>query len=51
MEGRFESGADAELTFIGQPNVAERTLDNADPARRRAQLPRLRHVPQRACAA
>jgi cytochrome bd ubiquinol oxidase subunit I len=29
MEGRFESGARAELTFIGQPNVRERKIDNA----------------------
>jgi len=29
MEGRFESGADADLTFIGQPNVRERRIDNA----------------------
>jgi len=28
MEGRFESGPMAEITFIGQPNVAERRLDN-----------------------
>jgi cytochrome bd ubiquinol oxidase subunit I len=28
MEGRFESGPLAEITFIGQPNVAERRLDN-----------------------
>jgi cytochrome d ubiquinol oxidase subunit I len=28
MEGRFESGPAAELTLIGQPNVAERRLDN-----------------------
>jgi len=29
MEGRFESGAKAGLTFIGQPNVPERRIDNA----------------------
>jgi cytochrome d ubiquinol oxidase subunit I len=29
MEGRFESGARAELNLIGQPNVRERRLDNA----------------------
>lgn len=29
MEGRFESGPNAELTFIGQPNVEERRIDNA----------------------
>lgn len=29
MEGRFESGPMAELTFIGQPNVAARRIDNA----------------------
>ncbi len=29
MEGRFESGDNAELTFIGQPNVRERRIDNA----------------------
>ncbi|HEY5375973.1 MAG TPA: cytochrome ubiquinol oxidase subunit I [Polyangiaceae bacterium] len=29
MEGRFESGPDADLTFIGQPNVRERRIDNA----------------------
>jgi cytochrome d ubiquinol oxidase subunit I len=28
MEGRFRSGPMAEITFIGQPNVAERRLDN-----------------------
>ena len=28
MEGRFGSGPMAEITFIGQPNVAERRLDN-----------------------
>jgi len=28
MEGRFESGPNAEITFIGQPNVAERRIDN-----------------------
>ena len=28
MEGRFESGAFAPLAMIGQPNVAERKLDN-----------------------
>jgi cytochrome d ubiquinol oxidase subunit I len=28
MEGRFESGPRAELNLIGQPNVAERRLDN-----------------------
>lgn len=28
MEGRFESGPNAPLTMIGQPNVAERRLDN-----------------------
>jgi cytochrome d ubiquinol oxidase subunit I len=28
MEGRFESGPMAEITFIGQPNVRERRLDN-----------------------
>jgi cytochrome d ubiquinol oxidase subunit I len=29
MEGRFESGPRAPLAMIGQPNVAERKLDNA----------------------
>jgi cytochrome d ubiquinol oxidase subunit I len=29
MEGRFESGPNAHLTFIGQPNVRERRIDNA----------------------
>src|SRR5262249_15290244 len=28
MEGRFETGPMAEITFIGQPNVRERRLDN-----------------------
>ena len=28
MEGRFESGTMAGITLIGQPNVAERKLDN-----------------------
>ena len=28
MEGRFESGPMAGITLIGQPNVAERRLDN-----------------------
>ena len=28
MEGRFESGPMAEITFIGQPNVAEKRIDN-----------------------
>src|SRR5438552_2855874 len=28
MEGRFESGPHAPMTIIGQPNVAERRLDN-----------------------
>ncbi len=28
MEGRFESGPQAAITLIGQPNVAERRLDN-----------------------
>ncbi len=28
MEGRFESGPRAEIHLIGQPNVAERRLDN-----------------------
>jgi cytochrome d ubiquinol oxidase subunit I len=28
MEGRFESGPRAGLTFIGQPNVAEKRVDN-----------------------
>jgi cytochrome d ubiquinol oxidase subunit I len=28
MEGRFESGVHAPLAMIGQPNVAERKLDN-----------------------
>lgn len=28
MEGRFESGGNAPLAVIGQPNVAERRLDN-----------------------
>lgn len=28
MEGRFESGTHAPLAMIGQPNVAERKLDN-----------------------
>jgi cytochrome d ubiquinol oxidase subunit I len=29
MEGRFESGDKADLTFIGQPNVPARRIDNA----------------------
>ncbi len=29
MEGRFESGPMADITLIGQPNVAERRLDNS----------------------
>jgi cytochrome d ubiquinol oxidase subunit I len=29
MEGRFESGPNAPLTFIGQPNVRDRRIDNA----------------------
>ncbi len=29
MEGRFESGANADLTFIGQPNMKEQRIDNA----------------------
>ncbi len=29
MEGRFESGPSAPLTFIGQPNVRDRRIDNA----------------------
>jgi len=29
MEGRFESGPRASLTFIGQPNVREHRIDNA----------------------
>lgn len=28
MEGRFESGTKAAITLIGQPNIAERKLDN-----------------------
>jgi len=28
MEGRFQSGTNAGLNFIGQPNVAERRIDN-----------------------
>jgi cytochrome d ubiquinol oxidase subunit I len=28
MEGRFDSGAMAEITIIGQPNVRERRIDN-----------------------
>jgi cytochrome d ubiquinol oxidase subunit I len=28
MEGRFQSGSHAAITLIGQPNVAERRLDN-----------------------
>jgi cytochrome bd ubiquinol oxidase subunit I len=28
MEGRFQTGSMAEITLIGQPNVAERRLDN-----------------------
>ncbi len=28
MEGRFESGTNAEITLIGQPNVKEKRLDN-----------------------
>ncbi len=28
MEGRFQSGPMAEITFIGQPNVAKHRLDN-----------------------
>lgn len=29
MEGRFQSGGNAEINLIGQPNVRERRLDNA----------------------
>lgn len=29
MEGRFQSGAMAQITIIGQPNVAEKHIDNA----------------------
>ncbi len=29
MEGRFQSGPMAQITIIGQPNVAERRIDNA----------------------
>lgn len=29
MEGRFESGPNADLTFIGQPNMREQRIDNA----------------------
>jgi len=29
MEGRFQSGPQAPITIIGQPNVAERRIDNA----------------------
>jgi cytochrome d ubiquinol oxidase subunit I len=28
MEGKFETGSEAELAIIGQPNVAERRLEN-----------------------
>ncbi|HEX5400365.1 MAG TPA: cytochrome ubiquinol oxidase subunit I [Verrucomicrobiae bacterium] len=28
MEGRFQGGTNAELNFIGQPNVAEQRIDN-----------------------
>ena len=28
MEGRFQSGTNAELNFIGQPNVQEQRIDN-----------------------
>ena len=28
MEGRFHSGTNAELNFIGQPDVANRRIDN-----------------------
>ena len=28
MEGRFESGPYARITIIGQPNIAERRIDN-----------------------
>jgi cytochrome d ubiquinol oxidase subunit I len=28
MEGRFQSGARAEINFIGQPNVQEKRIDN-----------------------
>ncbi|MGA9450157.1 MAG: cytochrome ubiquinol oxidase subunit I [Verrucomicrobiia bacterium] len=28
MEGRFQSGTNAELNFIGQPDVAKRRIDN-----------------------
>jgi cytochrome d ubiquinol oxidase subunit I len=33
MEGRFDSGPMAEITLIGQPNVAMRRLDNPIPVR------------------
>jgi cytochrome d ubiquinol oxidase subunit I len=29
MEGKFESGAHAEMALVGQPNVVERRLENA----------------------
>jgi cytochrome d ubiquinol oxidase subunit I len=29
MEGRFESGSEARLTLIGQPNLRTQTIDNA----------------------
>ena len=47
MEGRFESGPMAEITLIGQPNVARAAARQSDQDAGHAQLPRLRHVPQR----
>ncbi len=44
MEGRFESGPRAPLAVIGQPNVAERKLDNPDPAAGAAVVDRLRRL-------
>ena len=41
MEGRFESGPQAEITLIGQPNVRERRLDNPIRVPGCPELPRL----------
>jgi cytochrome d ubiquinol oxidase subunit I len=45
MEGRFTSGPMAGITLIGQPNVAERRMDNPIEVPGHPELPRLRDVP------
>ena len=49
MEGRFESGPRAGLNLIGQPNVAERRIDNPIAVPGAPQLPRVRARHERAC--